>query len=93
MPSITIDIDEYAVAEALDDCSEREMKSVARHMGREARDHMLSALGGGVAFDDAASWNDLERALRDRDLDRLERLLWPLVKARWPRPKMTKEPA
>jgi len=93
MPSITIDVDEYAIAEALDDCSEREMKAVARHMGRKARDQMRAALGGGIAFDESASWIDLERALEARDIAKLERILWPVIKARWPQPKMTKETA
>jgi hypothetical protein len=47
---------------------------------------------GARIIGDDLEWTDVETALNARDFDALARWLWPQVKARWPRPILTKLP-
>lgn len=89
MPRITADIDCYDLAEALGDCNARELKTVLKALDDETSKNVSAHFEASPILDPAEVWQRIERALNARDFDDLALLLWPEVKARWPKPKLT----
>ena len=86
-----IDVD--IVVRALEQFDEDDVRSVIRQLSDEARAEIVKALEGRdirVMSRLKVDWDELDRALTRRDLVALEGILWPIIRARWPRPKLTK---
>ena len=88
MPSVSVDLDAYELAEALDDCSNRELERVFENLRDETSDRFRAQFAGHPLIDPKDVWLDIEAALNARDFDALASILWPEVKARWPKPKL-----
>lgn len=84
--SITVeaeaDIDDFSSEDLVDELFERAQKgdSIAKGWLREEKDAPLFSPGLANLH-----WEDVERALQQRDFDTLARWLWPQVKANYPK--------
>jgi hypothetical protein len=82
-------VEVWDLASAISGLGNRQLTAMVGDLDDEAKKRLRAELNGQPEFDVADAWDRIERALNQRDFDTLADVLWPEVKARWPRPKMT----
>lgn len=85
-------LDEHDIAKAIEQLDEDDIAELVSELSHEAKAAIAKAMeAGGLRVLDRLKidWDGLDRALERRDMAALERILWPVIRARWPRPKLT----
>lgn len=86
---IDVRVEIWDLASAVSGLSNRQLSAMIGDMDDDAKKRLRAELNGQPEFDVADAWGRIERALERRDFDTLADILWPEVKARWAKPKMT----
>jgi len=86
---IDVRIETWDLANAVSGLSHRQLTAMVGDLDDAAKERLRTELNVQPEMDFADAWDRIERALVQRDFDALADVLWPEVKARWIRPKMT----
>ncbi len=86
---IDVSIEVWELASAVEGMSERQLKAFCEDLSQEAKKRIAAEITGAPELEITDTWDRIERALQLRDFHALADVLWPEVKARWIRPKMT----